>query len=291
MTSVVLAALIAAAATPTPAPVVPSMAPASPAVTGQPFAPPAGWTPMPSYFLVSPVSWEDSATHRDSIMLMRMPATVAALPPAQLDRLFGATLPALLHAAEHSTGVHMHVTSAAIRICGEPAHVITFGFGGTPLGEVFVETAPSPVMIVYHHAGRATEEHFLRTFCPSARADLASIAPPPGWQNKPQMHPISEWYGPVAGAMLVELQGPAMPTLAGAAALSVVRSTWPRTAITQTCGAPAIETDSTRVTGSLRMHVDSLFVQGAMASYGLIYTTSQPTLDPAVVAAMHAFCP
>lgn len=290
MTHVFLAALLAVSATPTPSPEPASPSPAS--APSHAFAPPAGWTQVPPYFLAAPpVDWEDIATHRDGITIMRMPAIMSAISPAQRDRLLGTTMPALFHAASHSTGLHLHVKSTATTICGQPAHILTFGFGNTTYGELFIESGPS-VMIVYHHAsGHATEEHFLRTLCLSASTDVATLTPPRGWQTKVQMHPIAEWYGPSMGTMLTELEGPVMPSIAGVPSLAVGTIGSHRRTITQTCGAPAIEIDSTVHTGSVHLSGETVLVQSTTASYALTYTTLQTVVDPAIVAAMHDFCP
>jgi hypothetical protein len=259
---------------------------------------------MPSYFRVAPVVWQD-AKGRDSISLVRMPVPMATLftgsainraPSVLMRRMFKETLGAR-PAASHFSG-------RAVMLCGSQARVITMRMHGKPTQEIiFEDTGASGLIIGYSYAAEETESHFLHRFCPVPSADISTLSPPPGWRVKPEMHPIAGWFGPTMGEMLVESQGPLMPSLVAASSLgtssthtstthvgsSLVHATTRR--VKQICGSPALEVEATIHLGTMRMLTHRIVVQSATSSYSIEYVTSETTSEPAVIAAMHAFCP
>ena len=269
------------------------------AAHGQPFAPPVGWTQMPSYMLGDSVTWESASQTQGNMIMIARTRAQGSMSPAAMQRFFSGFFPAIVRAFAGPNALHsVHFSNEKATICGVPASVMHVQVpGGNTRNEMIFESGGSSLfVIIYTYTGAATADHYLRTLCPMSSQDLASIAPPPGWKAKADERMIAQWWGPNPGDMLIESQGPVMPTLdslfdlqAQTRASALLRVS--RKRVTQSCGAPAMEANISTNLQGIHSQSDILVVQSATASYSVMYSTSQQTPDPAVLAAMHAFCP
>ncbi len=251
---------------------------------------------------MKPVAWQ-APSGRDFITIVRMPSAImTAFSMPATNRALSAMFPKML---KEILGTHApaisHFASTTVALCGSPAYVMTTHSRSGGTQEFILEG--SGLAIIYSYAATETESHFLHAFCPAASADITTLSPPAGWRIKPMMHPVAEWYGPAMGEMLIESQGPVMPSLEAAWALagssrrtvtSHVGSTSLRASrnlVKQTCGAQALEATTTVHIGTMHVLTDTLVVQGATSSYSIAYTTRNGSPDQGVLAAMHSFCP
>jgi hypothetical protein len=274
----------------------------TPAAHAQPFAPPVGWTQMPSYMLGESVTWESASQTQGNMIMIARSRSQASISPAAMQRFLTSFFPAIVRAFAGPNAMHsVHFSTEKATICGSPGSVMRVQLpGGNVRNEMIFESSGSSLyVIIYTYTNAPTADHYLRTLCPPSSQDLASIAPPPGWKMKVALHSIAQWWGPNPGDMLIESQGPVMPTLEslfdlqvqtrGSSQQSLMRVS--RKSVTQTCGAPAMEANISTNLQGIHSQSDILVVQSATSSYSVMYSTSQQTPDPAVLAAMHAFCP
>jgi hypothetical protein len=272
---------------PSPSPSV--MPSASPAATV--FTPPQGWTPMPSYFLVSPAMWNDAAGA--TITIVPLPALNANFLNSPL---FSRMMATSLRSALSGVG-HVQTSSTVSTLCGSPGRIMRFATRAhaSPAIDAILEASGNRVYLMLythlHSAGDPRVEHALRVLCPSPAHAISDLTLPSGWTKKPTMRIVAEWLGPALGTTIVETTGTPMPSLDALMSLAHKANAHSIShAVKQTCGMPALE-EQVAVNSSLaHVQVDILALQTAKASYVLTYT-SQASLDPNVLASMHAFCP
>jgi hypothetical protein len=281
------------------------------------FVPPAGWTPTPSYFVTAPPTQWRGPAPGSFIMLLRLPEFIS---PKMVTRVLATVAPSMMKSLAGKNAMNdVHFSTATTWLCGSAGSIITVRFASLPLQriEVLVEArGQTTYFIVYTQSQTLSEDRFLRTVCPRASDDLAAVTPPPGWTRVVAPHPIAMWYGPVMGDTITEEQGPVEPTLDAVLAtrrdplssmftgmLRRGRTGMPRrrrpavgfhmtrTHVTQTCGVPALEVMTATSSASTPTRSDTIVVQNATSSYRVMYFTRGAALDPAVLAAMHDFCP
>ncbi len=285
----VLAVLSSPAIADQPSPNPSVMPSASPAAAL--FAPPQGWTPMPSYFLVSPAMWSDAAG-----------ATITIMPLPSLNSnflsspLFSRMMATSLRSGLSGVG-HVQVSNTVLTLCGSPGRIMRFATAAhaRPAIDAVLEASGNGVYLMLythlHSAGDPRVEHALRVLCPSSARALDDLAPPPGWTRKSMMRMVAGWLGPEPGTTMMEMTGPPMPSLG--AVMGLGHTTRVRTvshAVKQTCGMAALEESGAVNSSFVHVQSDILALQTTKASYVLSYT-SQTSLDPAVLAAMRGFCP
>lgn len=274
----------------------------APAAHAQPFAPPVGWTQMPSYMLGDSVTWESASQTPGNMIMIARTRAQASISPAVMQRFFSSFFPAIVRTFAGQNALHsVHFSSGKTTICGAPASVMRVQLPRMNARNemIFESSGSSMYVIMYTYTSAPAADHYLRTLCPASSQDLASIVPPNGWKVKVALHSIAQWWGPNPGDILIESQGPVMPTLEslfdlqvqtrGTSQQSLMRVS--RKSITQSCGAPAMEANISTTLQGIHSQSDILAVQSSTSSYSLMYSTPQQTPDPAVLAAMHAFCP
>ena len=280
-----------------------AQAPAAPAVPQAAFTPPTGWTEMPSALLGRSVTWT-SVSPLSDVIVTRSPSLI---PAAMMSRVFTTLVPTLVKSLTGSSAFSkFHTTSSLATLCGNPGNLIlvTLPHRADVHTELIIETSHgTSYVIISTSVLSPAVDRYLRTLCPGPGADIAALSPPPGFTRRLTLQPIAEWQGPVLGDAIVEMSGPPQHDLT--AVLQSIQvptgggmfggaSSFPRSGnvrnITQSCGSPAIEDDAVTHFNGMALQSTLVAVQSASSSDALEYT-SMGAPDPAVLTAMHAFCP
>jgi hypothetical protein len=255
------------------------------------FTPPSGWTPSPELESQRLGSvWRKGTSETIAVTPFAIPATPSATMGSMMAQQF------------RSLGAK--VQSSQTTLCGSAATLQTVGMPkrGSVLEMVLELSHNTTYMVAYSRpAGAAADPAataFLHNACPSSADSIALLAGPPGWTLQPQMRIAGAWTGRTFGETIMEITSATNDPIGNLMRTYITQANNNGKMITATakpgfsaCGHPADEATYFVSSAGVKVHTDVVATQANGSAYLLTYTTFQPSFDPKVVAAMHAFCP
>lgn len=245
---------------------------------------PSGWTANPALAQMAPIVWARSASQGgETLSAIAIP--VHGLPPAVVMARIQARL------APPNTPIWK--TQATL--CGAPGLGISgHSSGSFPETEYVVEQSGATLyLFVYARAtgvvADAQTENFMRTACPASASAVPSLVPPAGWTAKTLLANLAAWQRDNGDSVVL-----ATTSLAEAGQLASALKSQPNSDVKpQTyaaCGGTGFQSEQEGNVGAQSFRTTEFLIMTHQTAY-VIYYRHALAADPAVVAAIRAFCP